>query len=142
MGNVIVMQQPYDDSLSSKAFHPLFKQWFFDKFKKFTDPQKYAMYNIHARMNTLISSPTGSGKTLAAFGSILNELIDLHEKKLLENKIYCVYISPLRALSHDIEKNLNDPLAEMRKILGKDIEIRVGLRTGDTTASEKSKMLK
>ena len=142
MGNVIVMQQPYDDSLSSKAFHPLFKQWFFDKFKKFSDPQRYAMYNIHARMNTLISSPTGSGKTLAAFGSILNELIDLSDKNVLEDKIYCVYVSPLRALSHDIEKNLNEPLQEMEKIAGKKLNIRVALRTGDTTQSEKSKMLK
>ena len=142
MGSIIVMQKPYDDSLSSRAFHPLFKQWFFGKFKQFSDPQKYAMYNIHARINTLLSSPTGSGKTLAAFGSILNELIDLHEKNVLEDKIYCVYISPLRALSHDIEKNLNEPLVEMEKIAGKPLGIRIGVRTGDTTASEKSKMLK
>ena len=136
------MQKPYDDSLSSKAFHALFKQWFFSKFKEFSEPQKYAMYNIHCRMNTLISSPTGSGKTLSAFGSILNELIGLSETGALEDKIYCVYISPLRALSHDIEKNLNEPLAEIEKIAGKELGIRVGVRTGDTTPSEKSKMLK
>lgn len=142
MATITIMDKPYSDSVSSKAFNQVFKKWFFTKFKTFSEPQKYSMYNIHARINTLISSPTGSGKTLSAFGSILNDLIDLSEKNALEDKIYAVYISPLRALSNDIEKNLNQPLKEIEELAQKELGIRVGLRTGDTTAYEKSKMSK
>jgi len=90
----------------------------------------------------LLSSPTGSGKTLSAFASILSYLITLDEKKELENKVYCIYISPLKALSRDIEVNLKTPLAEMEKIAGREFGIRVSVRTGDTTSQEKQKMLK
>src|SRR3989338_6736682 len=97
---------------------------------------------IHSRNNILISAPTGATKTLTGFLSILNELIDSSEKGILEDKIYCVYISPLRALNEDIKINLISPLKEMEEIADKKFGIRVGVRTGDTETSEKAKQLK
>lgn len=129
-----------------KSMHPLVREWFFSKFKEFSLPQRYGVMNVWERKNTLISAPTGGTKTLTAFLSILNYLIGLAEKNELENKVYAVYISPLKALSNDIHKNLEEPLAEIGKIAEKHKiklqEIRVGLRTGDTKTSERSKMLK
>jgi len=122
--------------------HPFVKKWFNSKFKEFATSQKYGVLDIHSRKNVLVSAPTGSGKTLTAFLSILNELIDLSEKGLLENKVYAVYISPLKALGVDIFHNLIEPLQEMEELAKKQFGIRVGVRTGDTTASEKAKMLK
>ncbi len=139
------MKKPYEDKLIRNIFHPVFDKWFFNKFKNFSEPQRYSIYNIHTRQNTLVSSPTGSGKTLSAFGAILNELIGLSEKKMLEDRIYCVYISPLRALSRDIEKNLKEPLHEIEEMfldMGTKLGIRVGVRTGDTTTKEKVRMAK
>ena len=105
-------------------------------------PQLHGVMEIHSRNNILVSAPTGATKTLTAFLSILNELIDSSEKGILENRVYCVYVSPLRALSEDIKVNLVEPLKEMENIAGKKLSIRVATRTGDTTASERAKMLK
>ncbi|MFH1637218.1 MAG: ATP-dependent helicase [Candidatus Woesearchaeota archaeon] len=80
--------------------------------------------------------------TLTTFMSILNELVDSAEKEILQDKIYCLYISPLKALNEDIAVNLLEPLKEIEKIAGKKLGIRVGVRTGDTTPSQKSAMLK
>ncbi len=124
------------------VLHPLVNQWFFSRFKKFTDSQLYAVYPIHCRKNILVSSPTGSGKTLTAFLSILNELIDSSEKQILEDRVYCVYISPLKALGADIQVNLLEPLKQMEELANKKLGIRIGVRTGDTTTAEKSRMLK
>lgn len=127
-----------------KELHPLIREWFFSKFQDFSPSQKYGVPYIHERKNILISAPTGSGKTLTAFLSILNHLVYLAEKNELENKIYAVYTSPLKALSNDIHKNLIEPLQEIQELAkSKEIklqEIRVGLRTGDTTTSERAKM--
>ncbi|MAG78556.1 ATP-dependent helicase [archaeon] len=125
-----------------ELLHPLVKKWFKSKFKSFADAQRFAVTEVHARNNILVSSPTGSGKTLTSFLSILNELVDSSEKGILEDKVYCVYISPLKALNNDIFENLIKPLHEMEKIAGKDLGIRVAVRTGDTTASAKQKMLR
>ena len=96
--------------------------------------------------NVLISSPTGSGKTLTAFLSIINELMQKQEDDELEDKIYCVYISPLKALANDINKNLKQPLAELQALAEeKGLEkprIRVAVRSGDTTSYERQKMAK
>ncbi len=143
------MDKPYSDDETFNVLCPLVRNWFKDKFKEFSPPQKFSIMNIHNRENTLISSPTGSGKTLSAFTAILNELIQLSGKGLIENKVYCVYISPLKALANDIEKNLDKPLEEikayaetMSKGSSDKIDIRVAIRTGDTSASEKASMLK
>ncbi|MDD5133450.1 MAG: ATP-dependent helicase [Candidatus Nanoarchaeia archaeon] len=124
------------------SLHPIVKQWFTSKFKNFALSQLYSIKEINEQKNILVSAPTGSGKTLTAFLSILNYLITLSENNLLENKVYAVYISPLKALNSDIQVNLIEPLKEMEKIAGKEFGIRVLVRTGDTTASEKAKMLK
>lgn len=125
-----------------KIMHPLVKKWFFSKFEDFSLPQKFGVMEVHKRNNILVSAPTGATKTLTAFLSILNELIDSSEKGILEDKIYAIYISPLKALNNDIKRNLLDPLKEMEELAGKELGIRVAVRTGDTTASEKQKMLK
>ncbi|MBW2985424.1 ATP-dependent helicase [Candidatus Woesearchaeota archaeon] len=125
-----------------KILHPYVKKWFYSKFKEYSLPQKYGVMEIHSRNNVLISAPTGATKTLTAFLSILNELVDSADKGILEEKIYCVYVSPLKALNYDIEVNLVGPLKEIEKIAGKKLGIRVAVRTGDTSASDKAKMLK
>ena len=102
----------------------------------------YGVMEVHSRQNILVSAPTGATKTLTAFISVLNELIDASEKGILEDRIYCVYISPLKALNEDIHVNLATPLKEMEELAGKKLGIRVAVRTGDTSSSEKSKMLK
>src|SRR3989344_4899764 len=125
---------------------PLVKEWFFNKFENFSESQLYGVMNIYERKNILISAPTGSGKTLTSFLAILNYLIILAKKKELEDKIYCIYSSPLKALNNDIFVNLITPLNEIKQLAEqKNIElqnIRIGLRTGDTSAYEKTKMLK
>ena len=95
---------------------PLVKEWFFSKFKEFSESQLYGVMSIHGRKNILISAPTGNGKTLTSFLSILNYLVSLAKKKELENKIYCVYSSPLKALNNDIFVNLVRPLKEIKEL--------------------------
>ncbi len=132
------------DSEIMEILHPLVKEWFFSKFKEFSPTQRYGVMNVWERKNTLISAPTGGTKTLTAFLSILNYLIGLAEKNELEDKVYAVYSSPLKALSNDIHKNLVEPLAEINELATKKgiklQEIRVGLRTGDTSLKERAKM--
>jgi ATP-dependent helicase Lhr and Lhr-like helicase len=122
--------------------HPYVKQWFFSKFKDFSLPQLYGVMEIHSRNNILVSAPTGATKTLTGFLSIINELVDSAEKKTLEDKVYCIYISPLKALNEDIKFNLINPLNEINAIAGKDLGIRIGVRTGDTSQKEKTAMSK
>lgn len=139
---ITTLEQPYTETQLKAILHPLINQWFFSKFKEFSLPQLHGVMEIHNRKNTLISAPTGASKTLTGFLAILNELVDSAKKQILDDKIYCVYISPLKALNADIHHNLITPLAEMEKIADKKLGIRVAVRTGDTTASEKAKMLK
>jgi len=145
MTKVFLAEQRNDKDIIG-ILHPLVKEWFFSKFKAFSLPQKYGVLNVWERKNILISAPTGGTKTLTAFLSILNYLIMLSEKNELEDKIYAVYISPLKALSNDIHKNLIEPLEEIYEIAEKKKiklqKIRIALRTGDTPASERSKMTK
>jgi ATP-dependent Lhr-like helicase len=126
--------------------NPLVGEWFFSKFKDFSETQRYGVGRINGRRNILISAPTGGTKTLTAFLSILNYLVELALKNELEDKIYAVYTSPLKALSNDVHYNLIEPLKEIKGLAEskglKMQEIRVGLRTGDTTASERAKMAK
>src|SRR3989344_6367424 len=89
----------YGKEETAKILNPIVREWFFTKFKDFSDTQLYGVKNINDRRNTLVSAPTGGTKTLTAFLSILNYLVDLAVRKELEDKIYAVYISPLRALS-------------------------------------------
>ena len=116
--------------------HPRLAQWFADTLGQPTDAQVQTVPHILAGRNVLLSSPTGSGKTLAGFLGVLDHLLRLHETDALSAGIHAIYISPLRALTYDIEKNLHAPLAGM----GLESIIRVGQRTGDTTATERAKL--
>ena len=121
------------------------REWFFSKFKNFSLPQLFGVLEIHNKNNILITAPTGSGKTLTATLAIINELVMLADYGLLEDKVYCVYINPLRSLSRDLEVNLKKPIQEIQELAkryGKKIEIRINSRTGDTSALDKAKMLK
>jgi len=138
------LTEKYSDAQVSKLLNHLVLEWFKENFKEFTEPQLYGVPVIHYLQNVLVSAPTGTGKTLTAFATVLSELTTLAENTILEDRIYCVYISPLRALSRDINVNLLQPLNWIEKKAreqGKEISIRVGLRTGDTTTSERARML-
>ncbi|MBW2968124.1 DEAD/DEAH box helicase, partial [Candidatus Woesearchaeota archaeon] len=135
-------EKPDDEALILNTLHPTIKRWFFSRFKDLSLPQKFAVYDIHCRQNILVSAPTGATKTLTGFLSILNELVGLAEAGRLEDRTYCVYVSPLKALNYDIQHNLKTPLKEIEKIAGKKLGIRVGARTGDTTPAERAKMAK
>ncbi len=130
-----------------ELFEEPLRLWFKRKFKRLTPPQEKGIPYIFKGYNVLITAPTGSGKTLAGFACILNRLLKLSHENRLENKVYCIYVSPLRALNRDIYKNLITPLKEIEEI-SKEIgytlhdEIRIFMRTGDTKESEKQKMLK
>ena len=111
-------------------------RWFEDRYALPTPAQSAAWPLIEAGRHVLIVSPTGTGKTFAAFLSVLNQLALWQDAGELRKGIYAIYISPLRALSYDLEKNLHTPLHE---IYEGESPIRVGLRSGDTSSSERQK---
>ncbi|MFQ5699673.1 MAG: DEAD/DEAH box helicase, partial [Myxococcota bacterium] len=121
-------------------------RWFERRFAAPTEPQRLAWPRIAAGDDTLISAPTGSGKTLAGFLVVLDRLVRQALAGTLEDRIEAVYVSPLRALSHDIHRNLELPLAGIReqaRDLGLDLpEIRAAVRTGDTPQRERQSMLR
>ncbi|HEY1788556.1 MAG TPA: DEAD/DEAH box helicase, partial [Verrucomicrobiae bacterium] len=122
-------------------FHPLVAAWFEQRFGSPTAPQQDGWPAIAVGAHTLIAAPTGSGKTLAAFLASLDQLFRLGMEGKLRDETYVVYVSPLKALSNDIHKNLDEPLSGIRdaikKETGHDIEVRSAVRTGDTPASER-----
>ena len=99
-----------------KGFEPLIRKWFNSKFDDLTPPQSMAVPLIHNKENVLVSSPTGSGKTLTAFLSIINDFLKIHRESEFEDGVHAIYISPLKALANDIDRNLKQPLDEMMKI--------------------------
>ncbi len=136
--------QEWPEEETINSLHPFVREWFLEHFGKLSPPQKFSVLNIKRGLNTLISSPTGSGKTLSAFLAILDNLVVRADKGILEDHVYAIYMSPLKALANDIHKNLEVPLKEIQEIAsrnGRHLGIRVATRTGDTTASEKNKML-
>jgi len=122
---------------------PMVSRWFRSKFSAVTEAQSMAVPLIHERRSVLVSSPTGSGKTLTAFLSIINELLLLAREGRLEDRIYAVYISPLKALANDINENLLRPLEEISTLYEREglprPGIRVAVRTGDTLPSERQR---
>ena len=125
---------------------PLISAWFEERFDDLTIPQAKAIPVIHQRRSVLVSSPTGSGKTLTAFTSIINELTRYAREGVLEERVYCIYISPLKALANDVNRNLNEPLAQMRELAaerGMNVpDIRVAVRSGDTPQNERQRMVR
>ncbi|MDA1231671.1 MAG: DEAD/DEAH box helicase, partial [Planctomycetota bacterium] len=132
--------------MSLQLFHPVISEWFQSRFAGPTEPQVEGWPHIHAGRDILIAAPTGSGKTLTAFLSAIDRLLRLAETCELPDEIRVVYVSPLRALSNDMHRNLQQPLDEilaLAKESGLQIpQIRVGLRTGDTPAAKRAAIAK
>src|SRR5690349_2090524 len=131
-------------SLSSA--HPLVAEWFTSKFGTPTEPQEQGWPHILAGRTTLISAPTGSGKTLAAFLACIDRLVRKALNGELHDRTEVLYISPLKALGNDIQKNLELPLGEILQMAGERgllmPAIRTAVRTGDTLMHERRAMLK
>lgn len=127
-------------------FHPAVESWFADRFDAPTPAQADAWPAIKAGEHVLISAPTGSGKTLAAFMAAIDELVREGEQWGLPDETRIVYVSPLKALSNDIHRNLEGPLAGIRERLRehtvRDVDIRTWVRTGDTPQYERTQMRK
>src|SRR5213075_1810879 len=119
-------------------FHLLVRRWFTETLGKPSDPQKKGWPAIAGGDDTLILAPTGTGKTLAAFLWELNQLIVEGLERPLGNSVHILYISPLKALNNDVQRNLELPLAQLAERFEKTREvfpeIRVAVRTGDTPA--------
>ena len=128
------------------AFHPLVAGWFRERFGAPTEPQRAGWPRIGARDDVLIAAPTGSGKTLAAFLACMDELVRRGLEQPLGDHTAILYVSPLKALSNDVHRNLEAPLAELASYAAargvRLPDIRVGVRTGDTPVGERAKMAK
>ena len=126
--------------------HPITQEWFVRRFGTPTEPQVLGWPNILAGKPTLISAPTGSGKTLAAFLVCIDRLFRRSLEGTLRPTTQVVYVSPLKALSNDIQKNLEEPLREIQQLaLDRgylSMGIRTGVRTGDTLQKERASMLR
>ena len=146
--------------MSTSHFHPIIREWFEERFREPTEAQAQGWAAVAEGKHTLIAAPTGSGKTLAAFLTCIDRLVRQGIEGDLPDTTQVVYVSPLKALSNDIQKNLAGPLEEIVALAARryregqpslDLfpedasefpEIRVGLRTGDTPQYERQKMAK
>ena len=135
--------------MNKLAFHPLIRDWFVTRFAAPTAPQAAGWKHIASGRDTLIAAPTGSGKTLAAFLWTINRLVDRGAGASglpLLNETSVIYVSPLKALGNDIQKNLQQPLSEIQKLASSTgtmlPDIRVTVRSGDTPSSERQAMLR
>ena len=132
--------------MSLRNFHPAVAAWFEAAFGSPTEPQRLGWPAIQEGRDTLIAAPTGSGKTLAAFLTAIDALVRQGIEGRLGNELQVLYISPLKALSNDVKQNLAVPLSGVQEQLWRMglivPEIRTWVRTGDTPASERQKMLR
>jgi ATP-dependent Lhr-like helicase len=131
---------------------PAVRDWWVEQFGAFvpenggffTPPQREAIPLVHEGRNTLVCAPTGSGKTLASFTAIIDELFERERNGGLDNAVYCLYVSPLKALANDVHRNLTAPLDGIRERLadrGASTEVRHAIRHGDTDDAERRRML-
>src|SRR2546427_529840 len=129
-----------------ESFHPAVREWFLKQFAAPTEPQAESWPAIKAGKHTLIAAPTGSGKTLAAFLSAIDDLVWKATSGNLADETHVVYVSPLKALSNDIQINLQQPLNGIQQNLESSgvagVEIRTLVRTGDTPAKDRAAMTK
>src|SRR6201984_340914 len=127
--------------MPSTLFHPAVADWFASCFAAPTMAQAQGWPAIRRGRHVLIAAPTGSGKTLAAFMAAIDDLVRQGLDGALRDETQVVYVSPLKALSNAIRKNLDAPLAGIRAELRErdlsDVDIRTWLRTGDTPAGER-----
>src|SRR5882724_11969123 len=132
--------------MNPEIFHPAVASWFAKQFPAATPPQLLAWPSIKDQSNTLIAAPTGSGKTLAAFLAAIDDLVRLGVAGQLDDTTHVLYVSPLKALSNDIQINLQKPIEgireELRALRLPDVNIRTLVRTGDTPAAERTAMIK
>ncbi len=132
--------------MSHIDFHPAIQRWFNSNFNAATDVQEQSWSAINKGKHTLLAAPTGSGKTLAAFLSAIDKLIKEGLERGLEDETRVLYISPLKALSNDIQINLQQPLQGTRDALLElglhDVDARAWVRTGDTPQSERAKAIR
>ena len=134
--------------MSFFGFHPLIERWFQTRFSEPTEPQRLGWPNIGEGDNTLIAAPTGSGKTLTAFLAVIDRLLKDSIDGKLEDGVRAIYVSPLRALSNDMHRNLSEPLEELNALATEEFPdvpiaaLRVGLRTGDSTPSQRAALVR
>ena len=170
-GRAVGSVEPGERGGVLESLDPVVGEWWVERFGEFvpvndgyfTPPQREAIPLVRRGTNTLICAPTGSGKTLASFTAVIDDLVRRERAAVarggesgdggdteteteggLENSVYCLYVSPLRALANDINRNLEEPLSAITERLeerGEGIEIRQAIRHGDTPQSERSKML-
>jgi ATP-dependent Lhr-like helicase len=140
------MNLPESTDTVLNGFHPAVNAWFRSTFASVTAAQAQAWPLIRQRRSTLIAAPTGSGKTLTAFLAVLNDLVHqgLANGGQLPDQTLVVYVSPLKALSNDIQINLQNPLAGITEHLQRQglppLEIRTAVRTGDTPQKDRALM--
>ena len=139
-------RSPGKGNMPLSLFHPLVQTWFRERFEAPTEAQLVGWPAIAQGRHTLIAAPTGSGKTLAAFMTCLDSLVRAGLNGGLPERTEVVYVSPLKALSNDIQRNLTDPLAGISALAetsGAPLpEIRMAVRTGDTPPSQRQAMAK
>ncbi|MBS1821718.1 MAG: DEAD/DEAH box helicase [Acidobacteria bacterium] len=143
---MLAVQKELDVPASLTWAHPVTAEWFLRRFGSPTEPQEHGWPSIVSGEATLISAPTGSGKTLAAFLVCIDQLLRDAIAGTLSPATQVVYISPLKALSNDVQKNLEQPLREIQQLAFErgylSTEIRTAVRTGDTLAKERAAMLR
>jgi len=132
--------------MNTSAFHPAVRAWFDRSFDEPTQVQKESWASIANNQHTLLAAPTGSGKTLAAFMVSIDRLIKKGLQQPLEQETKVLYISPLKALSNDIQLNLQLPIQGIRDTLLEsglpDVPLQAWVRTGDTPAAERSRAIR